>query len=105
MSLLFLTNILLSNAAAEELTFETGQAMAVHLPTGGLDQLGVALTNVLPSSITVAAGSNQLECSSTTTVTYAIDELDLIFAIDDVEFLTQNGYLDLLVVLGRCQRP
>ena len=97
MSLLFLTNILLSTAAAEDLTFETGQAMAVHLPTGGLDQLGVALTNVLPSSITVAAGSNQLECSSTTMVTYALDELDLIFAIDDVEFLTQNGYLDLLV--------
>mgnify|MGYP001376143206 CR=1 FL=1 len=97
MNLLFLTNIFLGTATAENLTFETGQALAVHLPTGGLDQIGVALQNVLPSSITVAAGFNDLECSSTTTVTYAIEEMELIFAIDDVEFVTQNGYLDLLV--------
>ncbi len=88
---------LLSSASAEELAFETNQALAVHLPTGGLDQIGVALQNVLPSSITVAAGSNDLECSSSTTATYALDELELIFAIDDVEFVTQDGYLDLLV--------
>jgi hypothetical protein len=97
MNFLFLTNMFLGTATAEELTFQTGQAFAVHLPTGGLDQIGVALQNVLPSSITVAAGSNDLECSSTTSVTYTIDEMDLIFAIDDVEFVTQNGFLDLLV--------
>ena len=88
---------LLSFAQAEELTFATNQALAVHLPTGGLDQIGVALRNVLPSSINVASGANSIDCSSTSTVTYAIDELDLIFAIDDVEFITQDGYLDLLV--------
>ena len=97
MNLLFLTTMFLGTATAEELTFQTGQALAVHLPTGGLDQIGVALKNVLPSSITVAAGFNDLECSSTTTVTYAIEEMELIFAIDDVEFVTQNGFLDLLV--------
>ena len=42
MNLLFLT-IFLRVATAEELTFQTGQALAVHLPTGGLDQIGVAL--------------------------------------------------------------
>ena len=30
-------------------------------------------------------------------MTYAIEEMELIFAIDDVEFVTQNGFLDLLV--------
>ena len=89
---------LLSFAQAEELTFATNQALAVHLPTGGLDQIGVALRNVLPSSINVASGANSIDCSSTSTVTYAIDELDLIFAIDDVEFITQDGYLDLIFV-------
>ena len=66
MNFLFLTTMFLGTATAEEISFQTGQAFAVHLPTGGLDQIGVALQNVLPSSITVAAGSNDLECSSTT---------------------------------------
>ena len=60
MNLLFLTTMFLGTATAEELTFQTGQALAVHLPTGGLDQIGVALKNVLASSITVAAGFNDL---------------------------------------------
>lgn len=97
MNLLLLTTVFLGTAAADELTFQTEQAIAVHLPTEGLDQIGVALKNVLPSSINVSAGFNDLECSSTTTVTYAIEEMELMFAIDDVEFVTQNGFLDLLV--------
>ena len=97
MSSILLTTFLMGTPAAEELTLETNHALAVHLPTGGLDQIGVALKNVLPSSISVAAGSNNLSCSSTTSATYSLDDLDLIFAIDDVEFVTQEGYLDLLV--------
>ena len=97
MSMLVLSSLFFSDVFAEELTMQTDHALAVHLPKGGLDQIGVALKNILPPTIPVASGVNEIECSSTTTVTYALDELDLIFALDDVEFLTSDGRLDLLV--------
>ena len=41
MSSILLTTFLMGTSSAEELTLETSRALAVHLPTGGLDQIGV----------------------------------------------------------------
>lgn len=91
------TSWIVALATAEPLVLETEHAMAVHLPTAGLNQIGQALQNIMPPSIAVAAGTNTLDCSSTTQLQYSLDDIDLIFAVDDVEFVTSEGALDLLV--------
>lgn len=91
------TSWIVAVAGAEPLILETDHAMAVHLPTAGLNQIGQALQNILPPSIPVAAGTNTLDCSSGTQIDYSLADIDLIFAVDDVEFVTSENALDLLV--------
>src|SRR6056300_1232400 len=97
MTSVFWGGLMIPLAAAEPVVLQTDHAMAVHLPLAGLNRIGEAIQNIMPPTIPVASGTNTLECSSTTELTYSLADLDLIFSINDVAFVTTDGALDLLV--------
>ena len=88
---------MLAVSYAEPLVLETEHAIAVHIPTAGLNQIGQALQNVFPSTIPVEAGSSMLDCSSSTQIEYSMSDIELIFSVNDVEFVSSENALDLLV--------
>ena len=87
----------LQNAVAEEYQLQTDQAFAVHISSTGLDSIGQGLAGVLPSSIPIAAGSGNLECSSDSSLTYTLSDLEVYLQLDEVEFLPSENALSLMI--------
>lgn len=86
-----------SSLLAEERTLQTDHALAIHIPTGGLHTIGEALARRLPASIPVTAGSGVLNCDSSSSLQYTMGDWDLSLVVDEMEFVTVQGRLELMV--------
>ena len=84
-------------AQAEDLTLQTDHALALHLSNAGLEQIGTAIQQIVPSTISIGAGQGTLECSSSTTLTYDLDAWDLNLSLDNLDFETQEDSLTLTI--------
>ena len=84
-----------STAHAEEFTLSSDKALALHISEQGFNQIGEAISNLLPTSVTISEGSNSFACSDDTILDYSLTDLDLFLSIDRTEFVTTNGVLSL----------
>ena len=90
-------------AQAEPFSLSTDTAAAVHLSTQGLNQIGEAISMLVPSEITVAAGSNTFECSDDSTLNYTLSDFEIYPSIDEARFVPESTGL-LLEVFGTISR-
>ena len=88
---------MVNSAWANEFTLNSDKALALHVSPRGFDQLGTALSNLLPSSITIAEGTGSFECSDDTLLEYTLTDMDVALSIDQTTFDTENGFIALRI--------
>ncbi|MEC7983591.1 MAG: hypothetical protein VX278_00425, partial [Myxococcota bacterium] len=55
--------LLSGSLQAEPLSLETDKALAVHLSQHGLNRIGEALAQLIPTSVPISGASSSFECS------------------------------------------
>ena len=91
MSISFFPLLFSSLLQAEPLSLETDRALAVHLSQYGLNQIGEAIIQLIPTSIPITGASSSLECSSDTIIDYTVSDIDIVVSMDQVLFTPENG--------------
>ena len=66
-------------------------AVAIHIPPTGLSSLGAVARQVAPTSFSIEATTDALECSPETTLDYDLEALDILLSTDDVVIDTSDG--------------
>jgi hypothetical protein len=96
---------LLSVGYAEDLTLSTDTAVAIHISEYGLAKVSDAIQKIIPSEITISAGSGYFECGDNTTLNYELADTTIYLGLDDVSFTTQDNqlFLDIYGTMGSNQ--
>lgn len=75
------------------------EAVAVHVSTGGFEQLGDAVSKVVPETLSIDASSGALACaeSDASPLNWSLEPLDVFLSVDHVGIDTTNG--DIAIAL------
>lgn len=88
-------SFLLGSAQAAPFSLSTDRAIAVHLSPDGLQQIGQAVSQLIPNAVAITEGSNSFACSQDTNLSYALSDLNIFLQIDETQFSTASGALSL----------
>jgi len=93
------TALAASPALAADVGDPVDEAIAVHLGSSGLDQLGEAVARVMPEQLRIDASSGQESCAESDAVPldWSLDQLDILLSIDHVAIDTTDGDIALTI--------